>query len=232
VPLRLNELYVSVQGEGPHVGEPTIFVRFSGCNMRCAGWPCDTQHAIQPALYRHDPKLPPQDIVDQIMGLRDQTGARRVCITGGEPFMQDAEDLFILHRKLCSRGFDFDIFTNGSFIFPDWVTTDWVTIIMDWKLEGSGEAQKKGDERLWNVEHRLQRKDAIKFTVVDKDDLQEARHFWEAFKEVGCQFYVGRVWEHALTDDDVVQFILNNQLPWKHTMQVHKYIWPGVERGI
>lgn len=143
--LRLNEHYVSVQGEGPNTGVMTQFVRFSGCNMRCPGWPCDTQHAIQPALFKDDPKLEPLSILAQADFSRASTGASHLCITGGEPFMQDRARLQELALAAISAGYTIDVFTNGSFEFPSWVTFSPVTIIMDWKLKGSGEELTKID---------------------------------------------------------------------------------------
>lgn len=231
--LRLNEHYVSIQGEGPNVGVLTQFVRFSGCNMRCAGWPCDTQYAIQPALYRNDPKVEWGQLVGQIYRMSTSTGARHVCLTGGEPFMQDANRLANVAKELLDLGFSIDIFTNGSFPFPGWIWRPDVTIVLDWKLPGSGESETNLDVRRANA-ILLRAKDAIKFTVKDKDDLICAQAVFHTMREelsTWQQMFVGRVWDE-ISDNDIIEFIKANQLPWRLNVQLHKYLWPNVERGI
>src|ERR1700704_2587022 len=96
----LSEVYNSIQGEGPNVGQPTTFVRFAGCNMRCPGWPCDTPYAIDPAIWRYESmKASTMWVAEQILDLKP----RHVCFTGGEPFMQPWEELQELWAKLHTR---------------------------------------------------------------------------------------------------------------------------------
>jgi 7-carboxy-7-deazaguanine synthase len=228
--LRLNEHYTSVQGEGPNVGLMTQFVRFSGCNMRCPGWPCDTQHAIQPALWKDDPKLTPSELFDAVAQEFSSTGAKHVCITGGEPFMQDEHQLEEFVRTLFARNYTIDVFTNGSYTFPSWVLSPAVTVIMDWKLSGSGEAGTRLRQRHENA-LMLHQKDAIKFVVKTFEDLREATGVW-ANLLVHASYFVGRVWDAEITDDDLVEYIKERKLPWRLNIQVHKLIWPNVERGI
>lgn len=230
--LRLNEHYTSVQGEGPHTGVMTQFVRFSGCNMKCAGWPCDTEHAINPTLYRNDPRETPDMVISRIYQMRATTGANNICITGGEPFLQDHDHLRQIVVELLNADFTFDIFTNGSFVFPRWVeSSPDISIIMDWKLAGSGEADTKLNERKHNAS-RLHSKDAIKFVCKNRDDLEEAVKVSSELNLGNCQIYVGRVWDGPLTDAQIVQFLQDHTLHWVLNIQMHKYIFPGIERGI
>jgi len=160
------------------------------------------------------------------------TGARHICLTGGEPFLQNLYELEELVEHLLRRtGVTFDIFTNGSFIFPEWTEDQLVTLVMDWKLKGSGEQQTRQDERLNNAYNHMGPKDALKFTVTGLDDLNEAEDIW---KSIRCEasVYVGRVWDAPLTNEDLVEQILERRLPWRLTCQVHKYIWPDKVRGI
>ena len=232
-PFRLNEHYTSVQGEGPRVGVLTQFVRFSGCNMRCPGWPCDTQHAIQPALYRNDPKLMTEELLDKVMAEGVLSGATNICLTGGEPFLQDETMLLHLARELLNAGYTLDIFTNGSFPFPLWIKTSHVVVNLDWKLPGSGEAETNVDTRRENAVTMLRGKDAIKFVCTDASDLLYAKGVYEDLTKSQCdaQFFVGRAWD-KFAYDDIIDFVKRHQLPWRLNVQTHKYIWPDKERGI
>ena len=229
--LRLNEHYVSVQGEGPNVGKMTQFVRFSGCNMRCPGWPCDTQHAILPALYKNDPKLDSSHLISKVLATRASTGAAHVCLTGGEPFMQDNGQLKFVCVDLLNFGFTIDFFTNGSFVFPPWTNTRNISLVMDWKLTGSGEPQTAIDIRRANAT-TLQNKDAVKFVVSSYADLHEAVAITNQENLGSAEIYVGLAWGKELTDDNVVEFLKEHQLPWRLNVQLHKHLWPNIERGI
>lgn len=229
--LRLNEHYTSVQGEGPHVGELTQFVRFSGCNMRCPGWPCDTPHAIFPDQWRNDPKVMPQDLFNQIGEERARTGAKRVCLTGGEPTLQDRDSLRALMLFLTDAGFDLDMFSNGSMhVYPEHMMTNPVlTIIMDWKLQGSGEADTGLEIRNNNL-RRLRPHDAVKFVVASDADLAEAWGLWMSWDHIRCKIYVGAAWG-KISDEQIVEFMTVQRLPWILNVQVHKHIWGDV-RGV
>jgi 7-carboxy-7-deazaguanine synthase len=232
--LRLNEHYVSVQGEGPHIGEMTQFIRFSGCNMRCPGWPCDTQFAIQPSLWKDDPKVQPDDIIERALQIRTSTGAARVCLTGGEPFMQQKDLLHKLFMDLISHDFKIDVFSNGSYIYPSWAFDRHVTFVMDWKLPGSGEGQTKLEERMINA-RQLRTTDCIKFVVKDRSDLEVAdiisTDWMEGEGQVQAKIFVGRVWGQ-ITDQEIIEYLQEHELPWLLNVQVHKYIWHPDVRGV
>lgn len=228
--LRLSELYTSTQGEGQHVGKMTVFCRFAGCNMRCAGWPCDTPHAILPEIWRHESeRLAPPILAARIMALCEDTGATHVCYTGGEPFMQQERDLYELTRILIGHDLSVEVFTNGSFIFPEWVGAT-LDVMMDWKLAGSLEDQTHRDERFANA-FQLRDSDGIKFVVKDFTDCEEAFDLWKNDIKTRAQFWVGTAWDQ-LYERDIVEFIKANKLPWRLNVQVHKYIWPADERGV
>jgi 7-carboxy-7-deazaguanine synthase len=223
--LRLNEHYVSIQGEGPNVGKITQFIRFSGCNMRCPGWPCDTPHAVQPALWKDDPKVLAKDILNKIAEFVMLRNAQHVCLTGGEPFLQPNDLLREIIQGCAHMGVTVDIFTNGSIGFPSWLfDMRHVTIIMDWKLPGSGEADFRVEERLINA--RLLRKtDAIKFVCKDQTDLQ-------AIPDLECSAirYVGTAWGW-LGIDFLLEYIEQQKGDWRLNIQLHKYLW-GEARGV
>lgn len=237
--MRISEIYPSIQGEGPRVGVPTLFVRFAGCNLRCPGWPCDTQHAIDPAKYRDEwQTLPVVEVTDRISELCRLGGINNVCLTGGEPFLQNMDELKHLVDELRLRGLNgygasLEVFTNGTLLWPEWAMWS-MNFIMDWKLQGSGE-KLSADIMMGNAS-RLDSKDAIKFTVKDKDDLDEAQRIWSdtlaSPRGRGMPLvFCGPVWG-KIEPDEVAAYILNHRLPWRLNVQVHKYIWNADTRKV
>lgn len=223
--MMLSELYTSTQGEGPNTGLPIQFVRFGLCNMRCAGWPCDTPQAIYPDQYRHEwEDYTIEELIDKL-----EPWPRRLCLTGGEPFLQKGMDEFI--HKAIGSGYNVDIFTNGSFdISYDIVESPFVFIIMDWKLMGSKEAttrlevRKRNARRLgWGATGTSH----IKFVVAGQEDLYEAKVWYEAhnnYPNSRIQYWVGAAWGH-IEDSEIVDFVLEHQLPWRLNIQTHKMVW-------
>lgn len=239
--LRLVEHYISVQGEGPRTGVMTQFVRFAGCNMKCPLWPCDTQHAIDPSIYMKKAtedspagsyKRTPEELVGDIIEKARTTGARNICLTGGEPFLQPNEKL-IPFIKMIPDSMTIECFSNGSFIYPG-IALKRINFIMDWKLRGSGEGETALTNRLDNA-LALKEDDAIKFVVTGTDDLDEAVNVWQdlviATNNHPPLFYVGAAWG-CITDQEVIDFVLANRLPWKLNVQVHKYIWAPDKQGV
>lgn len=237
--LRLSEHYTSIQGEGPRVGTLTQFVRFAGCNMRCPGWPCDTQHAIDPNIWRHQSeKIDPYELAKRIHTEAHNTGAFNICLTGGEPFLQPHNELFQTIESLAhpSHVYSFEAFTNGSFAFPNWTKDPLIDMrfIMDWKLVGSGESQTALDTREQNALF-LGTDDIIKFVIKDVSDFTYAMGTARRLQRAGFkgEFSIGAAWGSAVTEKDVVDFMIQNKLrDWILNVQIHKYIWPPDERGV
>lgn len=225
--LRVSEIYTSVQGEGPRVGELTQFVRFAGCNMRCPLWPCDTEHAINPAIWRIE------SVKHDAMELSAQLAPAvpNLCLTGGEPFMQPAVELQEFVEIAGEAGHRFEFFTNGSFEFPDWAISN-CGIMMDWKLSGSGEAMTNVHIRRENA-LRLRRHHGIKFVVTGDMDLDEAQGVYRNLIAEGCtaQFWVGAAWDR-IDNQTIIDYMVGQELDWKLNVQIHKYIWPADERGV
>lgn len=234
--LRLDEHYVSVQGEGPRVGTPTQFVRFGGCNLRCPGWPCDTQHAIDPAFRKEWKRVVWFHIVEKAIDLRDNTGANNICLTGGEPFLQPKQDLELVVRHLLGADFQIECFSNGTLEYPFWVLGK-MNFIMDWKLLGSGEAGKFVDQR-WENLRRLNNDagNAVKFVLKDEHDLNEAELIWNSMcnknLNLNIQPFYGRVWDAEWTDAQMIEAVLKRRLPWRLNIQIHNYVWDRSLRGI
>jgi 7-carboxy-7-deazaguanine synthase len=231
--LRLNEHYASIQGEGPRTGIPTQFVRFSMCNMRCPLWPCDTQYAIRPSLWKDDPKVEPDDLFTRIVQMAGDTGANNICLTGGEPFMQKTEDLERLIKTILTETeYSVECFSNGSFEYPIWARHA-IDIVMDWKLGGSGEAETKRDVRIKNL-YALPETSSLKFTICDQADYEEAVDLTHEFMTNGLKMdiWAGVVWGKEMDNATLIKNILDNRLPWKFTLQVHNHVWDRTQRAI
>lgn len=224
--MRLSELYTSVQGEGPNVGIPIQFVRFGGCNYRCPGWPCDTQYAIDPRYSGEWESVGVSELL-----VRTKSWPKHVCLTGGEPLTQRSSDLKNYVDMLTQEGYRIDLFTNGSQDLPNWASRFNTTIVMDWKLSGSGEGDKDLETR-GNNRCLLAMKDAVKFVVADNGDLLEAQAWYNKWGGSPIhQVFVGAVWGQ-IPDHEIIKFITDNQLPWKLNVQVHKHIWAPDLRGV
>lgn len=225
--VRLSEVYTSVQGEGPNTGVPIQFVRFGGCNMRCPGWPCDTQFAIDPTYSDTWEKTGVDGVLDRVA-----QWPRHVCLTGGEPLIQIKSQVEFLGERLLATGYNIDLFTNGSQPFPSWAASDRVTTVMDWKLEGSGEKFTGLPQRRENLDD-LWKGDALKFVVKDSDDLAEAHSLYVQHLMHMRPFdvFVGACWGE-ISDQEIIQFLQDNELNWRLNVQVHKHIWEPTLRGV
>jgi 7-carboxy-7-deazaguanine synthase len=209
--MRLSEIYTSIQGEGPNAGSPTQFIRFAGCNLKCPGWPCDTQHAIDPKLYRKEWVPFTVDELSKAVG----PWPRAVTLTGGEPLLQPKEEL-------------------EEFVSDLWCSYFQVHVIMDWKLNGSGE-DAYNDVRYSNVPV-LECKDAVKFVCASKEDYRQALRIYDTLEEriegIGPQFYLGAAWG-KVKESELAAWMIEDQIgpQWKMNVQVHNYIWERDERA-
>src|SRR5215831_15791577 len=178
--LRLLEHYTSIQGECDRTGTPTQFVRFAGCNLKCPGWPCDTEHAINPKIFMKEQKLVPvrdapmgtvpafahNGLIGSIVMEATKTGAHNVCLTGGEPMLQPRKEMHDLVRSLVDNwDYTLEMFSNGTIKYPKGLMSS-CAIRMDWKLPGSGDTIE-GD-RLTNYYAMSEwAHHTVKFTIKD-----------------------------------------------------------------
>ena len=230
--MRVSEVYLSVQGEGPNVGTPTVFVRFGGCNLRCPLWPCDTPYAIFPE-YRKEWLVQDVDtIYHRILEVAKTCVSFNVCFTGGEPFLQKHDDLYALYSHLETnwRIGHIEAFSNGALEYPDWLQKTDLEVVMDWKLPGSGEGEFS-QTRLDNIHQRLRMNQlALKFTIADRHDYDVAKEYWGAWGH-GYQTFAGIVWG-KMSNQELVEWILEDGLPWRLNVQVHNHVWDRSMRGI
>ncbi|HVC02380.1 MAG TPA: 7-carboxy-7-deazaguanine synthase QueE [Steroidobacteraceae bacterium] len=204
--LRINEIFHSLQGEADAVGYPTVFVRLTGCPLRCRY--CDTEYAFHAGDW-----LEIDAIVERVRGF----GAAHVCVTGGEPLAQPR--CLILLERLCACGFDVSLETSGAL---DIAAVDpRVARVVDVKTPQSGES---GRNRIENFAH-LARRDQLKFVIGSRADYEWSRDFLEVHALVGrCQILFSPV-HGALAPADLADWILADRLPVRFQLQLHKILW-------
>lgn len=232
--MKVSEIYTSIQGEGPNVGDPTTFVRFGGCNLRCPGWGegllpdgttvpgCDTVFAVYPQWRHSWETLRPAEVVQRIRG-----DVSRICITGGEPLIQPAKELVELVHTLRRRGHVFDLFTNGTRIIPEWALDRSVTVVMDYKLQGSGEGGKFLEK---NFDLLQPGKDVIKFVCANQDDFYEAEAVIRSGHFPDVDYYFGVAWG-KMSYDYLIELMHREDLnQGRVNVQIHKHMWAPDER--
>ncbi len=211
--LTVNETFFSIQGEGTRAGLPCVFIRLTGCPLRCA-W-CDTAYAFQEGSRRTV-----EDVV------RDAEGhpCRRVLVTGGEPLAQPAA--FALVARLLDHGFEVLVETSGH-VTLDALDRRAVTI-MDVKAPGSGETHRME----WRNLELLGARDEVKFVLADRADYEWSRDLVRARGLCGrCAVLFSPV--HGVLDAGALgRWILEDGLDVRLQVQLHKYLWPGVPRGV
>lgn len=210
--LRVSEIFHSIQGEADAVGWPTVFVRLTGCPLRCA-W-CDTAYAFEGGQWR---------AVDDILDRVRRHGARHVCVTGGEPLAQKRCLELLTH--LCDAGYEVSLETSGALdISP---VDSRVRRVMDLKAPGSGEAARN----LWqNLEH-LAARDQIKFVLADRNDYDwAAAVLREHALSARCMVLFSPVYGQ-LEPRVLAEWILADRLPVRLQIQLHKHLWGEVAGG-
>jgi len=209
--LRVSEIFHSLQGEARDVGRPTVFVRLTGCPLRCT-W-CDTAYAFHGGEWRE---------IDAIVAQVQSFGAQHVCVTGGEPLAQ--KRCLDLLSALCDAGFSVSLETSGAL---DVSAVDArVVKVMDLKAPGSGEVARN----LWSNLDAVDAKDQIKFVLADRADYDWARQAMDEHRIAArCDVLFSPVYG-KLAPRDLAEWILADRLPVRMQVQLHKILW-GEEPG-
>ena len=211
--MRVTEIFHSIQGESTYAGRPCVFVRLSGCDLRCR-W-CDTEYA-----FHEGRPLTVEEIMTEVRALR----CPLVEITGGEPLLQ--KETPELCRRLLAEEFAVLVETGGHRDIS--VLPDGVRVILDVKCPGSGESEKVDWENL----DRLRPGDEVKFVIGDRVDYEWARAVVHQ-RDLGARYPVhfspvfGR-----LAYEDLVAWILEDRLAVRFQAQLHKHIWAPDRRGV
>ena len=208
--LRLTEIFFSLQGEASRAGLPTVFVRLTGCPLRCT-W-CDTTYSFtggEPAT------------VESILAEVKKYPARQVCVTGGEPLSQ--KECPALLTALCDAGYDVSLETSGALDIAG--VDPRVSCIMDLKAPGSGEA----DKNLWaNLEH-LKARDEIKIVIASRADYEWARDTLREHRlNERCPVLFSPA-QGLVEPRDLAEWILADGLDVRFQMQLHKLLWGNMQ---
>ena len=204
--LRLTEIFLSVQGEARAVGWPTVFVRLTGCPLRCQY--CDTAYAFHGGEWWD---------IEAILAEVAKHGARHVCVTGGEPLAQ--KRCSVLLEKLCEAGYEVSLETSGAIDIAG--LDPRVSRVVDLKTPGSKEMHRN---RLENIP-LLNAHDQVKFVICDRADYEWARgmvaeHGLAARCDVLFSPSFGQV-----APRELAEWILADRLPVRFQMQLHKALW-------
>lgn len=209
--LRISEIFFSLQGETSRTGLPTVFVRLTGCPLRCVY--CDTAYAFTGG---HNMEL--AQILEEVA----RYDARHVTVTGGEPLAQ--KNCLPLLAALCDAGYDVSLETGGAL---DVCGVDArVAKVLDIKTPGSGESGKN----LWRNLDCLNAQDEIKFVLCDEADYAWAKQVLaEHALDKKCSVLLSPV-QGRLPPADLAEWILRDRLPVRMQIQLHKLLW-GESRG-
>ncbi len=205
--LRITEIFHSLQGEARSVGRPTVFVRLTGCPLRCV-W-CDTPYSFSGGTIM---------TLDTVLESVATHGARHVCVTGGEPLAQP--ECLPLLTALCDAGLDVSLETGGAMDISG--VDHRVSKVMDLKAPDSGEAHRNRYENI----PLLTRHDQVKFVIASRKDYE-----WARFKcdEYALPDRVGDVLfspvHNALEPRELAEWILADRLHVRMQVQLHKYLW-------
>jgi 7-carboxy-7-deazaguanine synthase len=207
--LKITEVFHSLQGEADSVGVPTTFIRLTGCPLRCQY--CDTTYAFHGGDW--------WSIEDLIRRVRE-LGSRYVCVTGGEPLAQ--KSCLELLSRLCDEGLRVSLETSGA--MPLEGVDPRVVLVVDVKTPGSGEERRNRYGEL----DRLQPKDQTKFVICSREDYEWSRG---KVRELGladrCSVLFSPSHEQ-LEARELADWILEDRLPVRFQIQLHKYLWGNV----
>jgi 7-carboxy-7-deazaguanine synthase len=215
VALRVNEIFYGIQGESSHAGRPCVFIRLTGCNLRCS-W-CDTPYA-----YEEGTDMDMETVLKSIEGY----GCPLTEVTGGEPLVQKETPELI--RRLLEKDYTVLLETNGSL---DVSAVDRRCVkILDIKCPSSGESDRND---LRNLE-RLTERDEIKFVIANREDYDFARNILRLIGEMppGANIVHFSPLFGRMEPQVLAAWMLEDRLPARLQLQIHKILWPAERRGV
>src|SRR3989338_501646 len=223
--LQVTEIFKSIQGESSLAGTPCIFIRLTGCNLRCSY--CDTTYA-----YEGGKSLSVNEVLSKIDGYK----CNLVEITGGEPLLQ--LEVYTLIQALLERDRYVLIETNGSIDIEKIRSLKQsqdsgservgIKIIMDIKCPDSNMSEKMNLENL----NRLDKNDEVKFVINSRGDYEWAKNIIKKYSpDKKCHILISPVYDN-LTAEELSEWILNDNLNVRLNLQIHKYIWGESVRGV
>jgi len=204
--LKITEIFTSLQGEADTAGWPTVFVRLTGCPLRCQY--CDTAYAFHGGTWWD---------IDAIVAEVQAQGVRHVCVTGGEPLAQ--KRCLVLLQKLCDAGFDVSLETSGALDVS--AVDPRVSRVVDLKTPGSAEMARN---RLENLP-LLTRRDQVKFVICSREDYQWAKDMVVEHQLAERTMVLFSPSKGQITARELADWIVADRLPVRFQMQLHKLLW-------
>lgn len=209
--LRITEIFYSLQGEARTVGKPTVFVRLTGCPLRCVY--CDTAYAFTGGTILS---------IEEVLTTVSSWAPQYVCVTGGEPLAQ--KECWPLLQRLCDAGYQVSLETSGA-ISVEGVDSR-VSKVLDLKTPASGELSRNIYTNLDN----LTSNDQVKFVICDENDYAWARG---KLREFALENKVSEVLfspsHETLPPAQLAEWILRDRLPVRMQIQLHKYLWADAQ---
>lgn len=207
--LKITEIFHSLQGEALQAGLPTVFIRLTGCPLRCVY--CDSEYAFYGGKWMH---------IDDILAEVRRHETPHVCVTGGEPLAQ--KRCTELLTRLCDEGFEVSLETSGAIDIS--VADRRVSRVVDLKTPDSGEAGKN----LWSNLAELGRHDQLKFVICSRADYEFARaQLGERGLDTICEVLFSPAWGQVEARE-LAEWILQDHLPVRLQLQLHKLLWGDV----
>ena len=204
--IRITEIFYSLQGETRTVGLPTVFIRLTGCPLRC-GY-CDTEYA-----FSGGERLS----IEQIMSKTAEFKPRYVTVTGGEPLAQ--KQCPVLLKQLCDQGYDVSLETSGAIDISE--VDQRVVVVMDLKTPASGEESKNRYENLAHIKSN----DQIKFVICDRNDYEWSKAKLEENALADkCEVLFSPVHGEKMARQ-LAEWILEDNLNVRFQLQLHKFLW-------
>ncbi len=207
--LKITEIFYSLQGEADTAGIPTTFVRLTGCPLRCQY--CDTAYAFQGGEWWE---------MDAILARVEELGCRYVCVTGGEPLAQ--KGCIELLRELCERGYRVSLETSGA--MPLEAVDPRVVKVVDVKTPASAEESRNRYDEL----ARLDSKDLVKFVICNRQDYEWSRAKVAELDLASRCTVLFSASHGELPARELADWILEDRLPVRFQVQLHKYLWGNV----
>jgi 7-carboxy-7-deazaguanine synthase len=209
--LRINEIFYSIQGESSRIGMPTVFVRLTGCPMRCTY--CDTAYAFHEGQQKE---------IEEIIQEIKKFDTNYVTVTGGEPLAQ--RNCIDLMNQLCELGYQVSLETGGALDIKDVHAK--VKIILDVKTPKSNEDKNN----FWPNLANIRTNDEIKFVIQDYEDFSWSMDIIEKYQLNQSQILFSPV-HKVLANEQLAEWILKHQLNVRLQLQLHKILW-GDKKGV
>jgi len=217
--VRINEIFLSVQGETSSAGLPTVFVRTGGCPLRCTY--CDTPYAL---TTQGSVAMSVDQVMDEIRAKR----CKRVCLTGGEPLIQPADELQALFDRLADEGYELSIETSGAVPIAPFRLHPRQRWILDMKSPSSGESGKMDFASL----NHLRPEDEVKFVVGSEEDFDWSVELVRRYGLEGkARLLFSPIWDRV-TPLQLTEWVLASGLDARVQIQLHKIIWDPAMRGV